>query len=770
MRYALICLGLIACTDKETDNTPEPTDFTDEDDDGHIAGADCDDADATVFPGADELCDGIDNDCDGETDESPSNGTVAWADSDGDGFGDGDTRTDTCAVPAGWVEVGGDCDDANSAIHPDADELCDGVDNNCDAKVDNDPVDTTTFYIDADLDGYGSDETTVQSCDMPVGYSANDDDCNDSNPRTSPGAEELSCDNIDNNCDGSTDLNLVPRDHDSIQAAVDALEDGSEICLSSDTYADQLDLTGRTLTITGQQGPRSTRFDMGTAWPMVTVGAGGNITFQKISLQGPELLLADTNVQGGFARVEDATLALHDMQIDDAVVSVADDALLEGLLAYGENADISISGLTIDAASFTYDAGTGTSESVIAGGMLAVYDSTLDLFDVEMTGTTLSSSVESPEDCITVGLMALSEDSTVTGSYVDFNNMVYDLSCNDDILMLGLVLASFDSNEDLSSVSITDNMVSISDAESVELIGLTYVSDYSIGGTHHWSVVDVSNNTISTSSTVDGSFMLGAASFEADLQLDHFTAYGNDARLDATTSGVVLGGALFVAGSGSLSHIDLRANTAYATEYAAGGGAYLSTSGSSSAALLLSNLIAAANTVEAGEEAQGAGVLLENYDGGIVLTNADFVSNAATSADICTGGAISYEYGGDNSLTATNVNFSGNSCTATGTTPAEGQAAYLPGADDTVTYLWTYNNLFDQPTDAIAGFADPTGSDGNLSEEPKYISSTGSNAANWDLRLSVRSDLIDMGDPSILDADGTVSDIGAYGGPAGDDW
>ena len=772
MRYALICLGLVACTDKETDNTPEPTDFTDEDDDGHIAGADCDDADATVFPGADELCDGIDNDCDGETDEDPSNGTVAWADSDGDGFGDGDTRSDTCSVPSGWVEVGGDCDDANSAINPDADELCDGVDNDCDDKVDNDPSDTTTFYIDADLDGYGSDESTVESCDMPVGYSDNDDDCNDSNPRTSPGADEVSCDNIDNDCDGRTDAIVVPRDHDSIQAAIDALEDGAEVCLSPDTYTDQLDLSGRTLTFTGQQGPRSTRFDMGTAWPMVTVGAGGNITFQDISLQRPELVLSDTYVEGGFAWVQDATLALHGMQVDDVVVSLADDSVLEGLLVYGDNADISVSGLTIDAAAFTYEAGTGGSEPVIAGGMFTVYDSTLELFDVQMTGTTVTTATEAPDDCITIGLLALADSSMVSGSYVDFSDTAYDLNCGDDVLILGLALTSFGGSEELSSVSITDNTVNISAPDGVEVIGLSYVEDYSMEGTHHWSVVDVSNNTISTASDVDYAFMLGAAAFEGDIQLDHFTGYGNDLRAESIDEGVVLGGALFVAGEGALSHIDLRSNSAYGTESALGGGAFLASGGMTSTAFTATNMLVAANTAESVTDvAAGGGLYIEAYDGGLVLTNADFVANAATSAEACTGGAISYEYGGmEHYLTATNINFSGNTCTGTGTIPALGQAAYLPGADTTVTYLWTYNNLFDQPTDAIFGFDDPTGTDGNISEDPKYISSTGSNPANWDLRLSVRSDVIDLGDPSILDVDGSISDIGGYGGPAGDDW
>jgi Putative metal-binding motif len=93
---------------------------TDEDGDGYTASAgDCDDANATVFPGATEvLGDGLDNDCDGTTDEGLGGGET---DEDGDGY----------------AEVGGDCDDSNATIFPGATEvLGDGVDNDCDGTTD----------------------------------------------------------------------------------------------------------------------------------------------------------------------------------------------------------------------------------------------------------------------------------------------------------------------------------------------------------------------------------------------------------------------------------------------------------------------------------------------------------------------------------------------------------------------------------------------------------------------------------------------------------
>ncbi len=97
---------------------------------------DCDDDDASIHPGADETCDGVDNDCDDETDEDPVDGETWYTDDDGDGYGDPATGQSGCK-PAGPVtEIADDCDDADAGIHPGAAEVCDGVDNNCDEAID----------------------------------------------------------------------------------------------------------------------------------------------------------------------------------------------------------------------------------------------------------------------------------------------------------------------------------------------------------------------------------------------------------------------------------------------------------------------------------------------------------------------------------------------------------------------------------------------------------------------------------------------------------
>ena len=156
--------GAVELCDLADQDCDGQIDELDADGDGHVAedcaGDDCDDDDPAVSPSAEELCNGLDDDCDGEAEP---------LDGDEDGFG-------RCVD---------DCDDDDPAVFPDAEELCNGVDDDCDGDVDE--------GWQADLDGDG---VLGEACGGP--------DCDDLDAAVHPGSTEA-CDGLDNDCDGVTD-------------------------------------------------------------------------------------------------------------------------------------------------------------------------------------------------------------------------------------------------------------------------------------------------------------------------------------------------------------------------------------------------------------------------------------------------------------------------------------------------------------------------------------------------------------------------------------
>ncbi len=136
-------------------------------------GNDCDDNDANRFPGNIEIPNNQDEDCD------PT--TIGERDLDGDGYTD--SRVDNSEhYPDS--EVGTDCDDSNSSIHPHASEVCDGKDNDCDADYDEEVL--ISVFRDADLDLYGDPLTTQFQCHADNEWVVNSLDCDDSNRQKNP--------------------------------------------------------------------------------------------------------------------------------------------------------------------------------------------------------------------------------------------------------------------------------------------------------------------------------------------------------------------------------------------------------------------------------------------------------------------------------------------------------------------------------------------------------------------------------------------------------
>jgi hypothetical protein len=148
---------------------------------------DCDDSNATVYPDAPELCNNVDDDCDTVIDNDLGDPQEWYLDADGDGFGDENAMITDCDMPEGYIDNAEDCNDNDILIHPNSEEVCDELDNDCDGIIDNDLGDE--FYQDADSDGYGTTENTLTACDQPDGYVNNADDCDDTDDGLT-----LSCD------------------------------------------------------------------------------------------------------------------------------------------------------------------------------------------------------------------------------------------------------------------------------------------------------------------------------------------------------------------------------------------------------------------------------------------------------------------------------------------------------------------------------------------------------------------------------------------------
>ena len=165
---------------------------------------DCDDAHESSYPNAPEFCDGLDNDCNGQTDESTAvDAKTLFADVDQDTYGNVLVTKKSCVTESGWSLTSDDCKDLEKAIHPNALEICNMIDDDCDGQTDEGVI--KIYFADADKDSYGDLSKDVTGCTIPEGFVTNSADCNDKQKSVHPNAIELCDNNIDENCDGVTD-------------------------------------------------------------------------------------------------------------------------------------------------------------------------------------------------------------------------------------------------------------------------------------------------------------------------------------------------------------------------------------------------------------------------------------------------------------------------------------------------------------------------------------------------------------------------------------
>lgn len=293
----LISLSLVftvGCRSEKPSETADTgiatVEIIDVDGDGFEAHEDCNDDDASINPDAEELCDGVDNNCDEQIDEGVQ--TTFYADGDSDGYGDDEAATaEACEAPEGMVDIAGDCDDAdalfnpgateddcadpadyncdgsvvyadededgfaaceecddqNSSTYPGADEYCDGVDNDCDNTLDeDDALDVSTWYADSDLDGLGDPLVTDDACYISTGWVANADDCDDTSTSDvdSDGLQDCEDDDIDGDS-LRNGWDAAPSDSTVVRGPNQGLGgDGALTINSTVTWSDWAELLG----------------------------------------------------------------------------------------------------------------------------------------------------------------------------------------------------------------------------------------------------------------------------------------------------------------------------------------------------------------------------------------------------------------------------------------------------------------------------------------------------------------------------------------------
>ena len=702
---------LLACGEKDTVDSAD----VDADGDGYSALEDCDDNDASAFPGNPESCDGVDNDCNGVVDDGVQ-GTF-YADSDGDGYGDATLPTEACEASSGTVEDDTDCNDAdaainpgaseddctdpvdyncdgtvayedadgddwaecedcddnNSTINPDADEVCDNVDNNCDGTRDEGTaIDADTFYADTDGDGYGDASNTTTACfDAPSGYTDDDTDCNDADADIYPNAPEV-CDGEDSDCSGTVGELLVPTDYATIEEALDSGE--TLICLEAGTYNVNLDLSGT-----------SDLHLAGVGSDQVTLDGGGADRVIMADETTTNLSLSGLTVSNGYVYQEFGAGIWLD--------GVAGAVVLDDIVA-------------------TANVG----EDFSFGHAIALgYMDEATLTDIEVHGNTANAGAPS------YGALGVVNVGTLTLDGVD----VYDNTSNGTTWSGGVNLFIND------TVSINDLNV--------------YDNTYTGDGTYYYAPLITYSNT--------------------SLDATNVSVTGNSAVTDFAVSG---GWFLYQDQDATIQNVESRGNvvtgsgTGSGSEIWSGGlAAYYNTS------ITATNVLVAGNVVKADLSAFSGGIINMGPETA-TWTNVTVHGNSAEAADVYSGGFSCYNL---SEITLVNVTNSSNTVTATGISGAgfDGLEDLDPGSDCSWAVSYT-NGYGNDNADWGVTLTDPTGSDGNISVDPGFSDVSSTDSADWDLTLGSSSALIDAGDTAIQDADGSTSDIGAYGGPDGDSW
>ena len=703
-------------------------------------GGDCLDEQPAVHPDAEEICNGVDDDCDGLIDDGIEI-PLWYLDGDGDGYGTPEDPFENCERPSERYSTdGGDCDDGDPDVRPGVEEVCDEIDNDCDGLLDDaDPdAETSTWYWDGDGDGAGVPGVTVEACSAPGGYvSAERVDCDDDDPTTWIDAPEL-CDGVDNDCDeetgeeGTVTLDGVSA-FDAIQGALDAATDGSTIDVCEGTFTENLEVWAA-VSLQSRHGPDVTTLTAakdgatvailstvdvsiagftitgGTGHPAAAVAMGGGV------YAGPaaHLTISDCVITGNTADygggvaqwATGAGLTITDTTITDntatdgAGLFIEDSAAeLTGLTVEGNVASRDGGGIHVSRSSTTLASSTITANSASNdGGGLLDYGSDLILSELTVSGNQASGfggGIQLSLSSVTLSGVTLSENTAYGGGggWIGLHSeaSLSDASFSRNVASTaGGLGISVDASVEMENTTLTSNTavdgggiylrdsalaleLTSFDGNTATSYGGGFVAENStvvdVGGTHTGNDAESGGAVVLVSSigTFDGLIADGnaAASYGGGLFLYDSTATISDGTL--TTNTAENGGGLFVyestatldasvlnanvaeVGGGIYStggHLDMTTGVVEQNSGSYGGGLYVHDSTGewaggridgnvadsyggglylSDATLSLSDCSVTANSAVA-----GGGLIL--FDSAVTLTSCAIESNAADSA------------------------------------------------------------------------------------------------------------------------------------------